>query len=169
MIAFGWKFKTLFACTCFTYSFCITNKVDIICLLLTHVILRLSLSLSLLWSSSWSSSGSNYFFFFYHIFKVCSHLKWGILGKESSLPVFTRLQRKKEKLSLHARTGNYFKMSTWPKIKERKREREWIITKIKITLIAKKNLNLHSKYLVRPQYISYHLSFFQLKILTFVY
>lgn len=57
---------------------------------------------------------------FYHTFKVCSHLK----GKESSLPVFTRLQRKKEKLSLHARTGNCFKMSTWLKIKERKREGE---------------------------------------------
>ena len=93
-------------------------------------------------------------------------LIWGILGKESSLPVFTRLQRKKEKLSLHVRTGNCFKMSTWPKIKERKREREWIITKIKMTIIGKKKFKF-SKYFVRPQYISYHLSFFKLKILTF--
>lgn len=37
-----------------------------------------------------------------------------------------------------------------------------------MTIIAKRNLNLRSKYLVRPQYISYHLSSFQLKILTFV-
>ena len=139
MIAFGRKFKTLFACTCFTYPFWITNKVDIICLLLAFVIVRLSLSLLLLWSSSSSSSGSNYCFFTIPLKFV---LIWGIRGKESSLPVFTRLQRKKEKLSLHVRTGNCFKMSTWPEIKERKREREWIITKIKMTIIGKKNLNL---------------------------
>ena len=53
---------------------------------------------------------------FYRTFKM---------ERVESTSIYPATEKKgKEKLSLHARTGNCFKMSTWPKIKERKREGE---------------------------------------------
>ena len=94
-----WKFKHYLLVLVLLIHFVIQNKVDIICMLFAFVIVRLSLSFSIIIiiiiiitiiTIKWQQ-----LFFFSHTLRDCSHFKWGILGKESSLPVFTRIRTRK--------------------------------------------------------------------------